>query len=123
MFEALRRHPWHGIDKKEANVGGVCVEQRPGPFSVVAVNKAARHGDNFHAPGVAGSIVCGSLRRSHLHQILKNMRDGMPGTAKSITDSSGKRSFSKLRTVDPAFASAVFRAVSSASGDYACVFS
>ncbi len=42
-----------------------------------------------------------------LRQVLKSIRAGMPGTAKAITDVSGKRSFSKFRTVDPAFASAV----------------
>jgi hypothetical protein len=70
-------------------------------------NKAACDGDDFHAPVVAGIISFGTLSHSHLHQVLKNIRASMPGTAKAILDSNGKYSLSKLRAVDLAFAAAV----------------
>ena len=96
-----------GFDTEEANAAGICVEQRPGRHTFDDFNKAACDGDDFHAPVVAGVISFGTLSHSHLHQVLKNIRAGMPGTAKTILDSNGKYSLSKLRTVDLAFAAAV----------------
>jgi hypothetical protein len=96
-----------GFDKEEANAGAICVEQRPACHTFADFNKAACDGDDYHAPVDSGVIAFGSLSHSHLHQVLKNIAGGMPGTAKAILDSSGKYSLSMLRTADPAFAAAV----------------
>ena len=79
-----------GFDTEEANAAGICVEQRPGHHTFDDFNKAACDGDDFHAPVVAGIISFGTLSHSHLHQVLKNIRASMPGTAKTILDSNGK---------------------------------
>ena len=91
----------------EANAGGICVEQRPGCHTFAGFYKAACDGNDFDAPVVAGIISFGTLSHSHMHQVLKNIRASMPGTAKAILDSNGKYSLSKLRTGDLACAVAV----------------
>ena len=75
-----------GFDRDEADAGGVSVEQKPGTYTIAAFNVKACGLDLYHAPATAGCIAYGTLSHGHLHQVMKNIRAGMKGTAKSILD-------------------------------------
>ena len=96
-----------GFDRDEADAGGVCVEQKPGTSTISAFNLKACELDLYHAPATEGCISYGSLSHSHLHQVLKNIRAGMKGTAKLILDKIDNYSLAMLRAADPTFASVV----------------
>ena len=93
-----------GFDRDEADAGGVCVEQMPGTSTIAAFNFKACELDFYHAPATVGCISFGTLSHSHIHQVLKNVRAGMKGTAKSILDQNGNYSLALLRAADPTFA-------------------
>ena len=93
-----------GFDRDEADAGGVCVEQKPGTFTIAAFNLKACELDLYHATPKDEFICFGSLSHSHIHQALKNIRAGMKGTTKSIVDQNGNYSLVLLRAADPTFA-------------------
>ena len=93
-----------GFDRDEADAGGVCVEQKPGTFTIAAFNLKACELDLYHATPKDEFICFGSLSHSHHHQVLKNIRAGMKGTTKSIVDQNGNYSLALLRAADLTFA-------------------
>ena len=93
-----------GFDRDEADAGGVCVEQKPGTFTIAAFNLKACELDLHHAVPKDEFICFGTLSHSHIHQVLKNIRGGMKGTTKSIMDQHGNYSLVMLRAADPTFA-------------------
>ena len=93
-----------GFDRDEADAGGVCVEQKPGTFTIAAFNLKACELDLYHATPKDECICFGSLSHSHLHQVLKNIRAGIKGTTKSIVDQNGNYSLALLRAADMTFA-------------------
>jgi hypothetical protein len=93
-----------GFDRDEADAGGVCVEQKPGTFTIAAFNLKACELDLYHAVPKDEFMCFGTLSHSHIHQVLKNIRAGMKGTTKSIVDQNGNYSLVLLRAADPTFA-------------------
>ena len=96
-----------GFDGTEADTNGVLVEQKPGTRTVAAFNERVCEGEPGLAPVMAGVIAFGSLSHSHLNQILKNIKAGVPAPVPAICDLSGKLSIQRLQAIDSPFAAAV----------------
>jgi hypothetical protein len=98
-----------GFDAGEADSNGVLVAAKPGSTHFQDFYSMAAEVDTLLAPAVAGCIMFGSLSHSHLHQILRNVRAGMPCPGIPAVAGPDGLTFSleRLRSVDVAFASAV----------------
>ena len=96
-----------GFDREEADNGGVVVAQKPGSPALHDFNQKACDGEAYLAPVVTGFIAFGSLSHSHLHQILKNVRGSARADIPGVCGHDGMFALDKLRTVDPAFSTAV----------------
>jgi hypothetical protein len=96
-----------GFDCEEADNGGVVVAQKPGSPTLHDFNQKACEGEVYLAPVVTGFIAFGSLSHSHLNQILKNVKGCARADIPGVCGHDGMFDLDKLRTVDPAFYTAV----------------
>ncbi len=97
-----------GFDASEADANGVLVAAKPGSREFQDFYSMAAEVDTLLAPAVAGCITFGSLSHSHLHQVLRNVKAGMPCPGiPAVAGPDGTFCLEKLRSADPAFAIAV----------------
>ncbi len=81
------------------------MEAKPGSNAVREFNRTACDGDPVQAPAVTGWIAYGSLSHSNVHQCLRNIRGGGVCSMPEVSEL-GRFSLAKLKTCDPASASA-----------------